>query len=153
MFYRNDDCGATSFWLSLLRWLCFARSEQLDLPPLAIIVNRVASVGADSQTSRLSPHAAIDSFTYLDPDDFTDAQSIATLERITCGNLPPSRMLRPQIIRVLKPNQRSARPTGGCNCAKKPNTLANADSTRQQAIEADAGERVVTTSQASRVEQ
>lgn len=41
----------------------------------------------------------------------------------------------------------------GCSCAKKPNILASADSTRQQAIEADAGERVVLTSQASQVEQ
>ena len=41
----------------------------------------------------------------LDPDDFTDAQAIAAIERITRGNFPLLERLSPQINRVLKINQ------------------------------------------------
>jgi DNA transposition AAA+ family ATPase len=41
----------------------------------------------------------------LNPDDFTDAQAIAALERITRGNFPLLERLFPQITRVLKINQ------------------------------------------------
>ena len=40
----------------------------------------------------------------LDPDDFTDAQAIAAIERITRGNFRLLERLFPQIIRVLKIN-------------------------------------------------
>ena len=40
----------------------------------------------------------------LDPDDFTDAQAIATIERITRGNFRLLERLFPQIRRVLKIN-------------------------------------------------
>ena len=41
----------------------------------------------------------------LDPDDFTDAQAIAAIERITRGNFRLLERLFPQIARVLKINQ------------------------------------------------
>lgn len=41
----------------------------------------------------------------LDPDDFTDAQAIAAIERITRGNFRLLERLFPQITRVLKINQ------------------------------------------------
>lgn len=41
----------------------------------------------------------------LDPDDFTDAQAIAAIERITRGNFRLLERLFPQINRVLKINQ------------------------------------------------
>ncbi|WP_295125089.1 AAA family ATPase [uncultured Leifsonia sp.] len=41
----------------------------------------------------------------LDPDDFTDAQAIAAIERITRGNFRLLERLFPQISRVLKINQ------------------------------------------------
>lgn len=41
----------------------------------------------------------------LDPDDFTDAQAIATIERITRGNFRLVERLFPQIARVLKINE------------------------------------------------
>jgi DNA transposition AAA+ family ATPase len=41
----------------------------------------------------------------LDPDDFTDAQAIAAVERITRGNFRLLERLFPQITRVLKINQ------------------------------------------------
>ncbi|PFG42036.1 hypothetical protein ATJ88_0686 [Isoptericola jiangsuensis] len=41
----------------------------------------------------------------LDPEDFTDAQAIATIERITRGNFRLLERLFPQISRVLKINQ------------------------------------------------
>src|SRR6218665_305833 len=41
----------------------------------------------------------------LDPDDFTDAQSIAAIERITRGNFRLLERLFPQINRVLKINE------------------------------------------------
>src|SRR5699024_12318242 len=41
----------------------------------------------------------------LDPEDFTDAQSIAAIERITRGNFRLLERLFPQIGRVLKINQ------------------------------------------------
>ena len=41
----------------------------------------------------------------LDPDDFTDAQAIATIERITRGNFRLLERLFPQIERVLKINE------------------------------------------------
>ncbi len=40
----------------------------------------------------------------LDPDDFTDAQAIAAIERITRGNFRLPERLFPQINRVLKIN-------------------------------------------------
>ena len=40
----------------------------------------------------------------LDPEDFTDAQAIAAIERITRGNFPLLERLFPQIARVLKIN-------------------------------------------------
>jgi Resolvase, N terminal domain len=40
----------------------------------------------------------------LDPDDFTDAQAIAAIERITRGNFRFLERLFPQIARVLKIN-------------------------------------------------
>jgi len=44
----------------------------------------------------------------LDPDDFTDAQAIAAIERITRGNFRLLERLFPQIARVLKINQLEA---------------------------------------------
>ena len=44
----------------------------------------------------------------LDPDDFTDAQAIAAIERITRGNFRLLERLFPQISRVLKINQLEA---------------------------------------------
>ncbi|PVW02969.1 ATP-binding protein [Microbacterium sp. Gd 4-13] len=44
----------------------------------------------------------------LDPDDFTDAQAIAAIERITRGNFRLLERLFPQIARVLKINQLDA---------------------------------------------
>lgn len=41
----------------------------------------------------------------LDPDDFTDAQAIAAIERITRGNFRLLERLFPQIGRALKINQ------------------------------------------------
>lgn len=41
----------------------------------------------------------------LDPDDFTDAQAIAAIERITRGNFRLLERLFPQIQRVLRINQ------------------------------------------------
>ncbi len=41
----------------------------------------------------------------LDPDDFTDAQAIAAVERITRGNFRLLERLLPQIQRVLKINE------------------------------------------------
>jgi len=41
----------------------------------------------------------------LDPDDFTDAQAIASIERITRGNFRLLERLFPQIARVLKINE------------------------------------------------
>lgn len=41
----------------------------------------------------------------LDPDDFTDTQAIAAVERITRGNFRLLERLFPQITRVLKINQ------------------------------------------------
>ena len=41
----------------------------------------------------------------LDPDDFTDAQAIAAIERITRSNFGLLERLFPQINRVLKINQ------------------------------------------------
>lgn len=41
----------------------------------------------------------------LDPDDFTDAQAIAAIERITRGNFRLLERLFPQITRVLKINE------------------------------------------------
>ncbi len=41
----------------------------------------------------------------LDPEDFTDAQAIATIERITRGNFRLLERLFPQISRVLKINR------------------------------------------------
>lgn len=41
----------------------------------------------------------------LDPEDFTDAQAIAALERITRGNFRLLERLIPQIARVLKINE------------------------------------------------
>lgn len=41
----------------------------------------------------------------LDPEDFTDAQAIAAIERITRGNFRLLERLFPQITRVLKINQ------------------------------------------------
>lgn len=41
----------------------------------------------------------------LDPDDFTDAHAIATIERITRGNFRLVERLFPQIARVLKINE------------------------------------------------
>jgi DNA transposition AAA+ family ATPase len=41
----------------------------------------------------------------LDPDDFTDAQAIAAIERITRGNFRLLERLFPQIVRVLRINQ------------------------------------------------
>ncbi len=41
----------------------------------------------------------------LDPDDFTDAQAIAAIERITRGNFRLLERLFPQIARVLKINE------------------------------------------------
>ena len=41
----------------------------------------------------------------LDPDDFTDAQAIAAIERVTRGNFRLLERLFPQIQRVLKINQ------------------------------------------------
>ncbi|MGX1597247.1 AAA family ATPase [Dietzia sp. MNB45] len=41
----------------------------------------------------------------LDPDDFTDAQAIAAIERITRGNFRLLERLFPQITRVLRINQ------------------------------------------------
>lgn len=41
----------------------------------------------------------------LDPDDFTDAQAIAAIERITRGNFRLLERLFPQIARVLRINQ------------------------------------------------
>jgi DNA invertase Pin-like site-specific DNA recombinase len=41
----------------------------------------------------------------LNPDDFTDAQAIAAIERITRGNFRLLERLFPQIGRVLKINQ------------------------------------------------
>ncbi|MDN6177723.1 MAG: AAA family ATPase, partial [Micrococcaceae bacterium] len=41
----------------------------------------------------------------LDPDDFTDAQAIAAIERITRGNFRLLERLFPQISRVLRINQ------------------------------------------------
>lgn len=41
----------------------------------------------------------------LDPNDFTDAQAIAAIERITRGNFRLLERLFPQIARVLKINQ------------------------------------------------
>ena len=40
----------------------------------------------------------------LDPEDFTDAQAIAAIERITRGNFRLLERLFPQIARVLKIN-------------------------------------------------
>lgn len=44
----------------------------------------------------------------LDPEDFTDSQAIATIERITRGNFRLLERLFPQITRVLKINQLEA---------------------------------------------
>lgn len=44
----------------------------------------------------------------LDPEDFTDAQAIAAIERITRGNFRLLERLFPQIARVLKINQLEA---------------------------------------------
>jgi len=44
-------------------------------------------------------------FVLLNPDDFTDAQAIAAIERITRGNFRLLERLFPQISRVLKINQ------------------------------------------------
>ena len=41
----------------------------------------------------------------LDLDDFTDAQAVAAIERITRGNFRLLERLFPQITRVLKINQ------------------------------------------------
>jgi DNA transposition AAA+ family ATPase len=41
----------------------------------------------------------------LDPEDFTDAQAIAAIERITRGNFRLLERLFPQIARVLKINE------------------------------------------------
>ena len=41
----------------------------------------------------------------LDPDDFTDAQAVASIERITRGNFRLLERLFPQIARVLKINE------------------------------------------------
>lgn len=41
----------------------------------------------------------------LDPDDFTDAQAIAAIERITRGSFRLLERLFPQIARVLKINE------------------------------------------------
>lgn len=41
----------------------------------------------------------------LDPDDFTDAQAIAAIERITRGNFRLLERLLPQIQRVLRINE------------------------------------------------
>lgn len=41
----------------------------------------------------------------LDPDDFTDAQAIAVVERIPRGNFHLLERLLPQIQRVLKVNE------------------------------------------------
>ena len=41
----------------------------------------------------------------LNPDDFTDAQAIAAVERVTRGNFRLLERLFPQISRVLKINQ------------------------------------------------
>ncbi|MET4540893.1 hypothetical protein ABIE37_002681 [Arthrobacter bambusae] len=41
----------------------------------------------------------------LDPEDFTDAQAMAAIERITRGNFRLLERLFPQITRVLKINQ------------------------------------------------
>jgi len=41
----------------------------------------------------------------LDPDDFTDAQAIAAVQRITRGNFRLLERLLPQIQRVLKINE------------------------------------------------
>ena len=43
----------------------------------------------------------------LDPDDFTDAQAIAAIERITRGNFRFLERLFPQIARVLKIDRKS----------------------------------------------
>lgn len=48
----------------------------------------------------------------FDPDDFTYAQTIAAVERITCGNFRLLERLFPAITRVLKINQLETSPNG-----------------------------------------
>lgn len=49
--------------------------------------------------------AAVRDCSTLNPDDFTDAQAVAAIERITRGNFRLLERLFPQISRVLQINE------------------------------------------------
>jgi DNA transposition AAA+ family ATPase len=62
------------------------------------------ATSAETNSSSSSPPLETPGRT-LDPDDFTDAQAIAAIERITRGNFRLLERLFPQIARVLKINE------------------------------------------------